>query len=332
MPSFADFPAHRPRRLRRAPWIRDLVAENRLHVSDLIWPMFICEGENRAEPIDSMPGVSRYSVDRAVQMAQEARDLGICLIALFPYTPPALRTADCEESYNPDNLVNTAARAIKAAVPSLGIMADVALDPYNADGHDGLLRGGEVVNDATLAVLAKQAVAHARAGADVLGPSDMMDGRIAAIRAALDAAGFEQVAIMSYSAKYASAFYGPFRDAVGTGGLLKGDKASYQLSPANQNEGVAMAARDLREGADMVMIKPGMPYLDLCQRVAAELGAPTFAYQVSGEYAMIEAASANGWIDRERAVLESLMAFKRAGCAGVLSYYSFEVAKLVVSY
>ena len=328
---FADFPVYRPRRLRRTSWMRELVAQTRLHPSDLIWPIFICEGTDCEEPIAAMPNVSRLSVDRAVIAAQKAADVGIPLIALFPNTPQALRTPDCAEAYNPNNLVNRAARAIKSAGIAIGIMTDVALDPYNSDGHDGLLRDGVVVNDATLAVLAKQAVAHAQAGADVLGPSDMMDGRVGVVRGALDAGGFTDVAIMSYSAKYASAFYGPFRDAVGSGGLLKGDKASYQLSAGNQDEGVAMAARDLREGADMVMVKPGLPYLDLCQRISSELGAATFAYQVSGEYAMIEAAGLNGWIDRDRAVLESLMAFKRAGCRGVLSYYAFEIASLVIS-
>lgn len=317
----AAFPAARPRRMRRHPWLRDLARESVLTVKDLIWPIFIRDGEGIEEPVPSMPGVSRLSVDRAVEAAARARALGIPVVALFPYTDPALKTADCEEAWNPENLVNRATRAIKAAVPEVGVMLDVALDPYNIDGHDGLLREGVILNDETLEALERQALSHAEAGADILGPSDMMDGRVGVIRQALERAGHKDVAIMAYSAKYASAFYGPFRDAVGASGALKGDKKTYQLDPGNSDEALRMVLRDLEEGADMVMVKPGMPYLDICRRVA-DLGVPTFAYQVSGEYAMISAAARNGWFDGQAAMLESLLAFKRAGCAGILTYFA----------
>jgi len=328
-PITAPFPLSRPRRMRRNGWIREMVAEVTLSPSDLIWPIFITGGENRREPVPSMPGVDRLSIDLAVEAARAAADLGIPCIALFPYTDPSVKTPEAEEAWNPDNLVNTATRAIKAAVPGLGIMLDVALDPYNSEGHDGLVRDGVVVNDETLLALEKQALAQAEAGADILGPSDMMDGRIAVIRQALEAHDFQDVTILSYAAKYASAFYGPFRDAVGASGALKGDKKTYQMDPRNSDEALREVAADLAEGADMVMVKPGMPYLDICARVKREFGVPTFAYQVSGEYAMIAAAAQNGWIDRERIVVESLTAFKRAGCDGVLTYFAPELAQMV---
>ena len=323
----APFPLSRPRRLRRTQWMRDLLAESQLTVSDLIWPIFICDGENKREKIASMPGVERVSVDLAPETAARARDVGIPVVALFPSTPENLKTTDCAEAFNPENLANKATRAVKSQVPDIGIMLDVALDPYNADGHDGLVRDGEVLNDETLLVLEKQALAHAESGADILGPSDMMDGRIAIIRQALENNEFRDTAIMAYSAKYASGFYGPFRDAVGATGALKGDKKTYQLNPANAEEAIRMIERDISEGADMVMVKPGMPYLDICRAAHDQINAPLFAYQVSGEFAMIEAASANGWINRETAIFESLMAFKRAGCHGILSYFALEVAE-----
>ncbi|MET4102035.1 porphobilinogen synthase [Roseovarius sp. MBR-78] len=328
-PIHAPFPLSRPRRLRAAPAIRDLVAETRLAPSDLIWPVFVRDGEGVEEPVASMPGVMRRSVDRVVEAAREAADLGIPAMCLFPYTGAEHRTADCAEAWNPDNLSNRATRAIKAAVPEIAVMTDVALDPYSDTGHDGFVVDGVIVNDATVEALVKQALSQAEAGVDIIGPSDMMDGRVGAIRAALEAGGHHNVAIMSYSAKYASAFYGPFRDAVGASSALKGDKKTYQINPANADEALRMVGRDLAEGADMVMVKPGMPYLDICTRVKAEFGVPTFAYQVSGEYAMIRAAALNGWIDGERAMIESLACFKRAGCDGVLSYFAPAAARLM---
>jgi porphobilinogen synthase len=325
----APFPANRPRRLRQAPWIRSMVAENVLTPADFIWPCFVIDGEDRAEPVASMPGVERLTIDRLVAKAREAHDLGIPAIAIFPYTDPSLKTPGAEEAWNPENLVCRATRAVKAAVPGIGVLLDVALDPYNSDGHDGIVRGGEIVNDETLVLLEKQALVQAGAGCDILGPSDMMDGRIGVIRRALEAHGFQNVTIMSYAAKYASAFYGPFRDAVGSGGALKGDKKTYQMDAANTDEALREVAADLAEGADMVMVKPGMPYLDICQRVAAEFKVPTFAYQVSGEYAMLKGAMDNGWIDARVATLEALMAFKRAGCAGVLTYFALDAARLL---
>lgn len=274
-----------------------------------------------------MPGVLRRSVDLTVEAAAEAAALGIPAICLFPYTDPALKTGDCAEAWNPDNLCNRAIRAIRAEVPGIAIMTDIALDPYNINGHDGYVRDGEIVNDETVEALVKMALAQAGAGADILGPSDMMDGRIGAIRTALEAAGHRDVTIMSYAAKYASAFYGPFRDAVGASGALRGDKKTYQMDPANTDEALRLIERDLSEGADMVMVKPGLPYLDICRRVKEGFGAPTFAYQVSGEYAMIEAAAANGWIDGEAAMFESLLAFKRAGCDGILTYFAPRIAR-----
>lgn len=325
----APFPMTRFRRARASSALRDLVRENELSVHDLIWPLFVRDGDGAEEPVISMPGVSRRSVDRIVAAAREAQGLGIPAICLFPYTDPALRTERCEEAWNPDNLTNRAIRAVKDAVPDIAVMTDIALDPYNANGHDGIVRDGEIVNDETVEALVKMALAQAAAGADILGPSDMMDGRIGAIRRALEAEGHRNVAIMSYAAKFASAFYGPFRDAVGASGALKGDKKTYQIDPANRAEALRCVERDLAEGADMVMVKPGLPYLDLCRAVKDGFGAPTFAYQVSGEYAMIEAAAANGWVDGEKVMLESLMAFRRAGCDGVLTYFAPRVAKIL---
>jgi len=319
----------RPRRNRRSEWARRLVREHRLDASDLIWPLFVIEGSGLREPIPSMPGVFRYSVDLAKEAIAYAASLGIPAVALFPNIDPGLRDAVGGNAQSPDNLVCRACREIKAAVPEVGLITDVALDPYTSHGHDGLLEGDEIVNDATVAALVGQALNQARAGADVIAPSDMMDGRVGAIRAALDAAGFEQIQIMSYAAKYASAFYGPFRDAIGTAKTLRGDKRSYQMDPANSNEALREVALDLEQGADMVMVKPGMPYLDIVARVAQTFGAPTFAYQVSGEYAMLTAAAQNGWLDGDRAMMESLLAFKRAGASGVLTYFAVRAAELL---
>ena len=325
-PISAPTPASRFRRLRRTAALRALSQETALLVGDLIWPVFLRDGDGVREPIPSMPGVERLSIDLVVRAAEEAAGLGIPAICLFPYTDPALKTEGCEEAWNPDNLANRAIRAIKAAVPEIAVMTDVALDPYNANGHDGLVRDGIILNDETVEALVRMALAQAEAGADILGPSDMMDGRIGALRGALEAAGHKDVAILSYAAKYASAFYGPFRDAVGASGALKGDKKTYQMNPANSDEALRLVERDLREGADMVMVKPGMPYLDICRRVKDAFGAPTYAYQVSGEYAMIRGAAERGWIDGEKAMMESLMGFKRAGCDGILTYFAPAVA------
>ncbi|NBE08593.1 porphobilinogen synthase [Paragemmobacter ruber] len=325
-PISAPTPATRFRRLRRTAALRALSQETALTVGDLIWPLFVRDGAGVREPVASMPGVERLSVDLVVQAAERAAGLGIPAVCLFPYTDPALKTEACEEAWNPDNLANRAIRAIKAAVPEIAVMTDVALDPYNANGHDGLVRDGVILNDETIEALVRMALAQAEAGADILGPSDMMDGRIGALRAALEAAGHKDVAILSYAAKYASAFYGPFRDAVGASGALKGDKKTYQMNPANSDEALRLVERDLREGADMVMVKPGMPYLDICRRVKDAFGAPTYAYQVSGEYAMIRGAAERGWIDGEKAMMESLMGFKRAGCDGILTYFAPEAA------
>ncbi|MBO6899163.1 MAG: porphobilinogen synthase [Shimia sp.] len=323
----APFPTARLRRTRQSAAVRGLVRQNTLTVNDLIWPVFVRDGESVEEPIPSMPGVYRRSVDKIVEAAKEAANLGIPVICLFPYTDPALKTEDCAEAWNPDNLSNRATRAIKEAVPDIAVMTDVALDPYNIHGHDGYVVDGEIVNDATVEALVKQALSQADAGADIIGPSDMMDNRIGAIRSALEAKGHKNVMLMSYAAKYASAFYGPFRDAVGASGALKGDKTTYQMDPANADEALRLVARDLSEGADMVMVKPGMPYLDICRNVKDAFGVPTFAYQVSGEYAMIAGAAQNGWIDGDKAMMESLMAFKRAGCDGILTYFAPEVAR-----
>jgi porphobilinogen synthase len=317
----------RPRRNRKTDWARRLVREHALAIDDLIWPVFLIEGSGRREEVASMPGVHRYSVDAAVEAIAHAASLGIPAVALFPNTDPGLRDPIGTEALNPDNLVCRACREIKRSNLEIGLITDVALDPYTSHGHDGLLVGDEIVNDATVATLVSQAINQAQAGADVIAPSDMMDGRIGAIRAALDAHRFEHVQIMSYAAKYASAFYGPFRDAIGTSKTLRGDKRTYQMDPANSNEALREVALDLEEGADMVMVKPGMPYLDVVRRVAETFEAPTFAYQVSGEYAMLEAAARNGWLDGDRAMMESLLAFKRAGAAGVLTYYAVRAAE-----
>ncbi len=325
----AAFPAARFRRLRATPALRALTRENTLTPSDFIWPLFVMAGRDEETPIASMPGVTRRTVDRIVTAAREADSLGIPAICLFPYTDPSLKTADCAEAWNPDNLCNTAIRAIKDAVPGIAVMTDIALDPYNINGHDGYVVDGRIVNDETVAALVRMALAQAEAGADILGPSDMMDGRIGAIRSALEAEGHRDVAILSYTAKYASAFYGPFRDAVGASGALTGDKKTYQMDPANSDEAMRLVARDLAEGADMVMVKPGMPYLDICRRVKAEFGVPTYAYQVSGEYAMLQAAAQNGWLDGEAVMLESLLGFKRAGCDGILTYFAPAAARVL---
>jgi porphobilinogen synthase len=325
----ARYPALRMRRLRRQDWIRRLVAETSLSCSDLIWPLFLIDGDKRREPVAAMPGVERLTVDEAVRAAEEAARLGIPAIALFPYTDPALKTEDGHEALNPANLVCRAVRVIKAAVPDLGVLCDVALDPYTTHGHDGVFREGYVVNDETVEILVRQAVLQAEAGCDIVAPSDMMDGRVAAIRTALEAQGFRDTMIMAYAAKYASAFYGPFRDAVGSAKALKGDKRTYQMSPANGDEALREVALDLAEGADMVMVKPGMPYLDIVHRVRERFGVPTFVYQVSGEYAMLVGAAERGWLDREQAMLESLIAFKRAGAAGILTYFARDAARLL---
>ena len=307
-----------------------MLAETVLTPADLIWPLFVCEGEGVEEPIAAMPGVPRRSVDRAVPAAREALAAGIPCIALFPNTPAALRSADGAEALNADNLVCRATAAIKAAVPGIGVLVDVALDPYTSHGHDGLLdREGRIVNDASVDVLVQQALVQARAGADIVAPSDMMDGRVGAIRAALEADGHHDVQIMAYAAKYASAFYGPFRDAVGAAGYLTGDKKTYQMDPANSDEALREVALDIAEGADSVMVKPGLPYLDIIRRVRDRFDLPVFAYAVSGEYAMLEAAAAAGVLDRDRAVIETLLAFKRAGCTGVLTYHALHAARLL---
>ena len=324
----AAHPTGRFRRLRRTDALRRLVSETRLDPADLIWPVFVAE-EEHAGPVVSMPGVVRRTVAGTVDAAREARGLGIPAICLFPYTDPSLKTELCEEAWNPDNLSNRAIRAIKEAVPEVAVMTDIALDPYNVNGHDGIVRDGVIVNDETVEALVKMALAQAAAGADILGPSDMMDGRIGAIREALESEGYQDVAILSYTAKYASAFYGPFRDAVGASGALKGDKKTYQMDPANTDEALRLVERDIGEGADMVMVKPGLAYLDIVARVKRRFGVPTFAYQVSGEYAMVEAAAANGWIDGEAVMMETLMAFKRAGCDGVLTYFAPRAARLL---
>ncbi len=317
------------RRLKTSPAIRALVQECVLTPSDLIWPVFVMEGDNQRAPVPSMPGVERLSVDLIVQAAREAEALGIPAICLFPYTDPTLKTQGCEEAWSPDNLSNRATRAIRDAGINVAIMTDVALDPYNINGHDGIVRDGIIVNDESVEALVKMALSQAQAGADILGPSDMMDGRIGAIRSELEAQGFKDTAILSYAAKYASAYYGPFRDAVGASGALTGDKKTYQMNPANADEALRIVARDLDEGADMVMVKPGQPYLDICRAVKDQFGAPTFAYQVSGEYAMIMAAGQQGWVDDEACMVESLIGFKRAGCEGVLTYFAPRVAALL---
>ncbi len=326
-PVQAPYPATRFRRARASAARRALVRETHLSVDDFIWPVFVRSGEGIQEPIPSMPGVFRYSVDQLVEAARAASELGIKAICIFPYTEIADRTEDCAGAWDPQNPSNQAIRAIKAAVPGLEVMTDVALDTYNINGHDGFVRAGEIVNDETIEALVKMALAQAEAGADIIGPSDMMDGRIGAIRSALESRGHQNVMILSYAAKYASGFYGPFRDAVGASAALTGDKKTYQMDPANTDEALRLIERDLSEGADMVMVKPGLPYLDICRRAKDMFGAPTFAYQVSGEYAMLCAAAQNGWLDKETVMLESLMAFKRAGCDGILTYFALDAAR-----
>ena len=312
----------RPRRNRKAEWARRMVREYVLTTDDLIWPMFVVDGQNTRTPVASMPGVDRLTVDQAVRDAERAMKLDIPCIALFPYTDPSLRDEEGSEALNPNNLVCQSVRAIKKEFPELGVLCDVALDPFTSHGHDGLIEDGKILNDETVAVLVRQALVQAEAGCDIIAPSDMMDGRIGAIRAALDAAGHTQVQIMAYAAKYASAFYGPFRDAVGSSKTLTGDKRTYQMDPGNTDEALREVELDIAEGADMVMVKPGLPYLDIVRRVKDAFGMPTFAYQVSGEYAMVMAAAQNGWLDRDRAMMESLLAFKRAGADGVLTYFA----------
>lgn len=325
------FPHTRLRRLRREDWSRRLIQECHLSVNDLIWPLFICEGRTRREPIASMPGVERLSVDLIVEAVAEAVNLGIPAVALFPATPAELKTPECEEALNPENLVCRAVHAVKETHGSkIGVICDVALDPYSSHGQDGLVRDGYVVNDETVEMLRRQAVMQAQAGSDVIAPSDMMDGRVGAVRNALDEAGFEHVQIMAYAAKYASAFYGPFRDAVGSAANLgTGDKRTYQMDPANSDEAIREVALDIAEGADSVMVKPGMPYLDILRRVKDSFGVPTFAYQVSGEYAMLMAAAERGWLDRDKVMLESLLALKRAGADGILTYFARDAARVI---
>jgi len=321
--------SRRMRRLRRFPWLRELVSESVVTTGDLIWPLFPVDGENRRQPVGAMPGVNRLSVDLLVEEARRARDLGIPAIATFPCIDNDLRDDFGSGILDPDNLINRATRAIKEAAPEIGVITDVALDPFTSHGHDGVLRDGIIVNDETVGVLADAAVLQAAAGSDIIAPSDMMDGRVGAIRDALDANGFHHVSIMSYATKYASAFYGPYREAVGTGGLLKGDKKTYYVDPANSDEAMREIGLDISEGADMVMVKPGMPYLDIVHRAKETFAMPTFAYQVSGEFAMIKAAGANGWVDGEKAMMEAMMAFKRAGCDGVLTYFAPDIAEIL---
>jgi len=323
------FPATRLRRNRHDGWTRRLVAETKLSVDDLIWPIFVIDGTGTTVPVASMPGVSRVTVDRLAAHVAPAARLGIPAIAIFPVTPPDRKDAEGTESANPDNLMCQAARLLKREFPDIGVIGDVALDPYTTHGHDGVIRENYVANDETLTILARQALVQAQSGVDVLAPSDMMDGRVGAIREELDRNGFIHARIMSYAAKYASAFYNPFRDALGSSATLTGDKKTYQMDPANTDEALREVEMDLLEGADMVMVKPGLPYLDIVRRVHDRFGVPTFAYQVSGEYAMMMAAVQNGWLDHDRAMLECLLAFKRAGASGVLTYFAVDAAKLL---
>jgi porphobilinogen synthase len=328
-PALGVYPKTRMRRNRRDPWNRRLVAENTLSAGDLIWPIFVRDGKGQREPVASMPGVNRFSVDLLAEEVGRAAELGIPAIAIFPVIDPQKKTEDGDEATNPDNLACRAIAEIKRSVPQVGVIIDVALDPFTTHGHDGLVRNGYVVNDETVAVLCRQALVQARAGCDVIAPSDMMDGRVGAIRTALDDNGFDHVRIMSYAAKYNSGFYGPFRDALGSkaGSVGGKDKGTYQMDPANSDEAMREVALDLEEGADMVMVKPGMPYLDIVRRVKDGFGVPTFAYQVSGEYAMLAGAIERGWLDGNRVILEAMMSFKRAGADGVLTYFAVEVAK-----
>lgn len=328
-PIVAPYPMSRLRRTRATSAVRALVRENALEVGDLIWPVFVRSGEGIEEPVPSMPGVMRRSVDKVIEAAAEADALGIGAMCIFPYTGIEERTEDCAGAWDPQNHANRAIAGIKSKFPNMAVMSDVALDTYNINGHDGFVEDGIIVNDRTVEALVKMALSQAEAGVDIIGPSDMMDGRIAAIRSALEQTDHSDVMILSYAAKYASAYYGPFRDAVGASGALTGDKKTYQMDYANSDEALRLVARDLAEGADMVMVKPGQPYLDVCRRVKDTFGAPTFAYQVSGEYAMIKAAAQNGWIDEDRVMMESLMGFKRAGCDGVLTYFAPAAARLM---
>ena len=323
------FPTTRLRRNRQSDWSRRLVAETRLSADDLIWPVFVQEGRNERTPVESMPGVDRLSVDLFVEAAKQARDLGIPAIAIFPETDPAAKTPDAREAYNPGNLVCRAIQAVKKSVPGIGVVCDVALDPFNSDGHDGIVRDGVILNDESVEALIKQAIVQTEAGADIQAPSDMMDGRIGAIRQALDAKGYQDAQIMSYAAKYASAFYNPFRDAIGSSGALKGDKKTYQMDPPNSDEALREVGFDIEEGADMVMVKPGLPYLDIVRRVKDTFGVPTYAYQVSGEYAMLRGAAERGWLDWNKVLMETLGSFKRAGCDGILTYGAVDAARLL---
>ena len=329
-PINTSFPASRLRRLRQNVQIRNLISESTLQVSDLIWPLFVCEGKNVKEKIPTMNGVFRLSIDNLIIEAKEAVSLGINCIALFPSIEPKLKTLDCIEAYNPNNLINTATKAVKDACPDLLIMLDVALDPYNISGHDGLFKNNEVLNDETIEILRLQALVQAKAGADILGPSDMMDGRIKSIRSALESEGYDNKMIMSYSAKYASALYAPFRQALGGASNLKCDKRTYQMDPGNTDEALRNVSRDIQEGADMVIVKPGAPYLDICYRIKKTFGIPTFSYQVSGEYSMIMTSIQNGWLEQDEAIIESLICFKRAGCDGILTYFAPMAAKALL--
>ena len=330
-PACPTFPSTRMRRNRSADWLRRMVQENRLTTDDLIWPIFVVEGLGKREAVSSMPGVERLSVDLLAEEVGKAQELGIPAVAVFPYTPESLKTPDGSEALNPDNLVCRGVREIKKHVSNMGVLCDVALDPYNSDGHDGLVKDGEILNDETVDILCQQSVVQADAGCDVIAPSDMMDGRIGSIRKVLDDAGHQNVTIMAYAAKYASAFYGPFRDAVGSGGVLMGDKKTYQMDPGNGDEAIREVALDIAEGADMVMVKPGLPYMDIIHRVKNEFGVPTFAYNVSGEYAMLRAAAQNGWLDYPAAMMEMLTGFKRAGADGILTYAARDAAKILKS-
>ncbi|PQM56343.1 MAG: porphobilinogen synthase [Rhodobacteraceae bacterium] len=326
-----DFPSRRGRRLRSNPWIRNLVAENHVTLDDLIWPVFVREGTNITEPVPELPGVNRYSIDTLVEQVIKASDLGIRCVAVFPCTPSNLKNETCEEAWNPGNLVNKTTQLIKKKIPEMGVMLDVALDPYNSFGHDGLVRNGQVLNDETLEALMKQALVQAESGADILGPSDMMDGRVKAIRESLEKNSYQNTLILSYSAKFASSFYGPFRSAIGSSGNLVGDKKTYQLDYRNSEEALRDVAADIKEGADMVMVKPGMPYLDLCKQIKERFKIPTFAYQVSGEYAMIASSIEKGFFDKNQVIIESITCFKRAGCDGVLTYFAPELAQILYS-
>ena len=329
--NFSSFPALRMRRSRSSPWVRDLVQEHRVSVKDLIWPLFVIEGKGQREAVASMPGVERLSVDLVVEAVKGAYDLGIPAVALFPITPQEKKTADGREACNSANLICRTVYAIKKDVPGIGVITDVALDPYTTHGHDGLIQDGVILNDETVEVLCRQAVVQAQAGADIIAPSDMMDGRVGAIRKALDHGGYTDRIILSYAAKYASAFYGPFRDAVQSAGCLTGDKKTYQMNPANSDEALREVALDLAEGADMVMVKPGLPYLDIIRNVKQAFHVPTFAYQVSGEYAMLQAAAENGWLNYDAALMEALISFKRAGADGILTYAALDAARLITS-